>query len=38
MARKSAIMKSLKNKKIKFIRNKKINISSTIIRKYYNNQ
>ena len=38
MARKSAIMKSLKNKKIKFIKNKKINISSTIIRKYYNNQ
>ena len=38
MARKSAIMESSKNKKIKFIRNKKINISSTIIRKYYNNQ
>ena len=37
-AKKSVIMKSLKNKKIKFIRNKKINISSTIIRKYYNNQ
>ena len=38
MARKSAIMKSVKNKKIKFMRNKKFNISSTIIRKYYNNQ
>ena len=38
VARKSTIMKRLKNKKIKFIRNKKINISSTIIRKYYNNQ
>ncbi|OUW73999.1 MAG: nicotinate (nicotinamide) nucleotide adenylyltransferase [Pelagibacteraceae bacterium TMED216] len=37
-AKKSGIIRGLKNKKIKFIKNKKINISSTILRKYYSNK
>ena len=34
-AKKSVIMKHLNNKKITFVKNKKIDISSTILRKYY---